>query len=188
MGQEIPEFMWMGNAQSINIVLHSITDYHNHLQSLNLFFSASEFPKVPQPPQEGETQMDELVSPVSSPLLLVGVGNAQTTGFMALKIKPLHPIQLPITHMQQKNITNSLILLRVHCISISMPKSGARQSFMHPASQNTPSTLLLTQKRRNERLGEYSNLSWRVSDPEVFLYHEHMDLAADQPMKEEWEN
>lgn len=92
--------MRMGNAQSINIVLHSITDYHNHLQSLNLFFSASEFPKVPQPPQEGETQMDELVSPVSSPLLLVGVGNAQTTGFMALKIKPLHPIQLPITYMQ----------------------------------------------------------------------------------------
>lgn len=151
--------MRMGNAQSINIVLHSITDYHNHLQSLNLFFSASEFPKVPQTPQEGETQMDELVSPVNSPLLLVGVGNAQTTGFMALKIKPLHPIQLPVTYMQQKNITNSLILLRVHCISISMPESGARQSFMHPASQNTPSTLLLTQKRRNERLGEYSNLS-----------------------------
>lgn len=117
---------------------------------------------------------------------LIGVGNAQTTVFMALEIKTLHPIQLAITHRQQKNITNSLILLRVPCISISMPKSGAGQNFLHPTSQKRHSMLFLTQRWGNERLGEYSNLSWSVSDPKVSLHtHGHMDLAADQPMKDQ---
>lgn len=80
--------------------------------------------------------MHGLTSSVKSPL--IGVGNAQTIDFMALEIKTLHPIQLTITHTQQKSITNSLILLRVPCISISMPKSGAGQSFMCPTSQKTP--------------------------------------------------
>lgn len=162
-GQEIPELTRMGNAQSINVVLL------NPL-TITVTFRAStcsllqNFPKYHDP----NRRMHEFASSVNSPL--IGVGNAQSTGF----IKTPHPIPLPMSHMQQKSIASSLIPFRVRCISISRPKSGAGQIFVHPISQKRHSMLFLTHKWRNERLGEYSNLSWSVSDPKVFLYsHEH---------------